>query len=172
MNKSIRILSPITLSVILLLDAAVIAYGVFAIKRLLTNPSAGAIFFAAVEVLALIISILTTKEAVSSCAVFREDELEFTGIDGLNVFSYEDIKGVEIYRDTSASLSKNFIDRHALLIITLSDGRTVTIDIGLATKGTVDKIAKELARHVGEEAITFLNAKKAKNAKERKRKRK
>lgn len=167
MKKSIRILSPITLAVVLLLDVAVIAYGVFAVRRLAVSLSAAAIFFAAVEVLALVVGILTTKEALTSFAVFRDDELEFTGIDGVNVFSYEDIKGVEVYRDTAASLTKNFIDRHALLIITLADDSAVTVDIGLTTKGTIGKITKELSRHIAEEKITFLNAKDAKKSKKK-----
>ena len=76
---------------------------------------------------------------------FYEDRLEFTGIDDKNVFLYSDIAGVETYRDTKASLKKNFIDRHSLIIITRNDETVTTVDIGLTSKG-FNRVQKGIGR--------------------------
>ena len=79
--------------------------------------------------------------------------MEFTGIDDKNVFSYSDITEVETYQDTKASLKKNFIDRHSLIMITLNDDTVTTIDIGLTSKKLLIKFKKELAEHISEDKI-------------------
>ena len=79
--------------------------------------------------------------------------MEFTGIDENNLFGYEEIEEIETYHDTKASLTKNFVDRHALIIITKKDETVTTIDIGLTTKGTLKKIKKELSKHIEEDKI-------------------
>ncbi len=155
MNKKfIRVLSPITIAVVAILDIATIAYGIFAINKIIVLRSAISIFFGAIEIFAIIIGILVTKEVFTNGVVFHDDELEFTGIDGENIFSYEEIKSVETYQDTTASLKKNFVDRHSLLIFTLNDDKVATIDIGLTTKGTLQKIVNELANHIDADKIT------------------
>ena len=152
-KKFIRVLSPITLAVITALDIAVFGFGIFALKKLFEELSAAVIFFTAIEIFAIVIGILITKEVLKNGIIFYEDEMEFTGIDENNLFSYEEIEKIETYHDTKASLTKNFVDRHALIIITKKDETITTIDIGLTTKGTLKKIKKELSKHIEEDKI-------------------
>lgn len=152
-QKFIRILSPITFAVVVTLDIAVIGFGIFAIKKMITDQSAAVIFFTIVEIFAIIVGALVTKEILKNGVIFYEDKFEFNGIDDKNIFTYESVSEIEIYHDTSASLSKNFIDRHALIIITANDKIVTTVDIGLATKKTLKKIKKELENHIDKEKI-------------------
>lgn len=152
-DKFIRVLSPITAAVILLLDVSVVAYGIFAVKKVIELRSAAAIFFAAVEAAAIIIAVLVTRETLRNGVVFREDEFEFTGLDDNNIFDYNDIENVESYKDTTPSLVKNFIDRHSVLTLTLKEDKVVTIDIGLSRKYTLDLIHKEICQRCGMEYV-------------------
>lgn len=149
----IKILSPITIIVVMILDIAAIAFGVFAINKLILLRNTASIIFFLIEIFAIVIGILVTKEVFTNGVEFRDNELEFIGIDGENTFKYDEIEKVETYQDTTASLTKNFIDRHSLLIFTLNNDKMVTIDIGLTTKGTLQKIAKELAKYIGDDKI-------------------
>lgn len=152
-NKFIRVLSPISLIVAIILDVATIAYGVFAIDKIVTLRNSLSIFFGVIEVFAIILGVLVTKELLTNGVIFRDDEFEFTGIDSENVVSYDDIECVETYQDTTASLTKNFVDRHALIIFTLKEDKVVTIDIGLTTKGTLKKITDELTNYIDSDKI-------------------
>lgn len=152
-QKFIRILSPITLAVVAALDIAVVSFGIFSVKKIITAQSAAIIFFAVIEIFAIIVGALVTKEILKNGVIFYDDKFEFTGIDDKNIFTYESISGIEIYHDTSASLTKNFVDRHALVIITANDETVTTVDIGLATKRTLKKIKSELERHIDKEKI-------------------
>lgn len=149
----IRILSPITIAIVLILDIATIAYGIFAINKLILLRNMTSIIFFLIEIFAIVIGVLVTKEVFTNGVDFRDDELEFVGIDGENTFKYEEIEKVETYQDTTASLTKNFIDRHSLLIFTLNDNKVATIDIGLTTKGTLQQVTKKLSSYIGEEKI-------------------
>lgn len=160
-NKFIRILSPFTLAVIALLDIAVIAYGIFAIIKLKQTQNATVIIFSAIEVFAIIVGILVTKEVLSNGVIFRDDECEFTGVDKDNIISYEDIEEVETYKDTAASLKKNFISRHALIHFTLKDDRIITIDIGLASNKALKNITEELGNHIDKNKIKSTEVKTA-----------
>lgn len=160
-NKFIRILSPFTLAVIAVLDAAVIAYGIFAVIKLKQIQNTTVILFAAIEVFAIIVGILVTKEVLSNGVVFRDDECEFTGIDKDNIISYEDIEEVETYKDTAASLKKNFNNRHALIYFTLKDDRVITMDIGLASNKTLKCITDELGNHMDKNKIKNTEIKTA-----------
>lgn len=147
-NKFMRILSPIQLAVVGILDIAVIGYLIFAIKRLIQNPRTTVIIFTAGVAVALIIAILVTKEVLSHGVKFLDDEMEFTGIDGENIFSYDNIASVETKKDDKASLVKNFVDRQSQIILTLEDGKVVTISIGLTTKSTLKKIGDEIRTRI------------------------
>ena len=111
------------------------------------------ICFAVIEVFAVIIAILVTKEVLKNGIIFYDDKFEFTGLDDKNIFSYSDITELETYQDTKASLKKNFIDRHALIIITHNDDTVSTVDIGLTSKKTLQKIKNELANHIDKDKI-------------------
>ncbi len=74
-KKFIRILSPITLIVIALLDIAVISFAVFSVKKIIEVQNLYSIFFAAIEILAIIVAVLVTKETIGNGIVFYEDRL-------------------------------------------------------------------------------------------------
>ena len=63
-DKFIRILSPMTLAVVILLDLAVIGYGVFAVYRLTQVLTGMTVIFAFFEIAAIVFAVLTTKETV------------------------------------------------------------------------------------------------------------
>lgn len=48
-NKFYRIISPVTFLVVLVLDISVIAYAVFAVKKLLENLSVYSVIFAIID---------------------------------------------------------------------------------------------------------------------------
>ena len=127
-DKFIRILSPMTLAVVILLDLAVIGYGVFAVYRLTQVRTGMTVIFAIIEIAAIVIAVLTTKETVKNGLLLRATDFEFTGMDKDNVYAYDQIKDITGYKDEAPSLVKNFIDRHAVLTLTLTDDTTVLLD--------------------------------------------
>lgn len=147
-DKFLRILSPITLAVVAILDAAVIGYGIYAIKRLTAVQNATIIIFAVCDLAALIIAALVTKEVLSNGVKFHNDEMEFTGLDNDSIFAYADIEKVETEKDTKPSFVKNFVDRQSKVILTLKDERVVTIDVGLTTKNGLAAIEKEINERI------------------------
>lgn len=147
-DKFLRILSPITLVVVAILDAAVIGYGIYAIKRLIAVQNATIIIFAVCDLAALIIAALVTKEVLSNGVKFHNDEMEFTGLDNDSIFAYADIEKVETEKDTKPSFVKNFVDRQSKVILTLKDERVVTIDVGLTTKNGLAAIEKEINERI------------------------
>lgn len=147
-EKFIRLLSPVRIGVVALLDAFALGYGIFAVKKLIENPRASVIFFAVCDVAAIILAALVTKEVLSNGVKFYDDELEFNGLDNDNVFAYDDIEGVETVKDTKASLVKNFTDRQSKVILTLKDGRVVTVDIGLTTKKGLNAVEEEINNRI------------------------
>ena len=147
-DKFLRILSPITLAVVAILDAAVIGYGIYAIKRLIAVQNTTIIIFALCDLAALIIAVLVTKEVLSNGVKFYSDEMEFTGLDKDSIFAYADIEKVETEKDTKPSFVKNFIDRQSKVILTLKDERVVTVDVGLTTKNGLAAIEKEIDERI------------------------
>lgn len=147
-DKFLRILSPITLAVVAILDAAVIGYGIYAIKRLIAVQNTTIIIFAVCDFAALIIAALVTKEVLSNGVKFYSDEMEFTGLDKDSIFAYADIESVTTEKDTKPSFVKNFIDRQSKVILNLKDERVITIDIGLTTKNGLAAIEKEINERI------------------------
>ena len=152
-NKFIRTLSPITAVVIGVLDIAVAVFAVLSVTFFKTAGGARPYIFFALEIFAIIVAILVTKEVLLGGIVFRDDELEFNMIDEDNVFLYDDISKVEIYKDNSASLTKNFNDRHALITIETKDGNTHPLDAGLIDVKKVKSIKNELENHIDKNII-------------------
>lgn len=150
-DKFIKIISPIQLAVVGVLDIAVVAYLIFAIVKLIHNPKASVIFFAAGVAVALVVAFLVTKEILTNGVIFHDDELEFTGLDSDNVFDYNDIVKVETQKDDKPSLVKNFVDRQSRIILTLKDEKVVTIDIGITTKSTLEKVSTEIKSRIPEQ---------------------
>lgn len=153
----IRTLSPITITVVSLLDIATIVYGVFSIAKVIELKNSASIFFLLCELFAIVIAILVSKEVLSNGIEFKEDEIEFIGLDNDNTFKYEEIEKVEIYQDTNASLVKNFNDRHALIILTLKDDKMCTLDIGLITRKTLKNIIEKIAEVIGDDKVNKNN---------------
>ncbi len=148
-NKFIRILSPLTLAIVILLDLAVIGYGIFAIYRLSQVRTAATVIFALIELAAVVIAVLTTRETVKNGLLLRATDFEFTGMDKDNVYAYDQIKDIAGYKDEAPSLVKNFIDRHAVLTLTLTDDSTVLMDLGLCKKRTLEQVQKALCKRCG-----------------------
>lgn len=150
-DKFIKIISPIQLAVVGILDAAVVAYLIFAIVKLIHNPKASVIFFASGVAVALVVAFLVTKEILTNGVIFHDDELEFTGFDSDNIFDYNDIVKVETQKDDKPSLVKNFVDRQSRIILTLKDEKVVTIDIGITTKATLERVSDEIKSRIPEQ---------------------
>lgn len=153
-EKFMRILSPVTIAVVAILDVAVIGYGIFAIKKIMQAPRGPVIFFALCELVALVIAVLVTKETFSNGVKFYDDEMEFVGLDSENIFNYDDIVDIKTEKDTAPSFTKNFIDRQSKIILTLKDDKIITIDIGITTKNALAEIEKEIKSRVGIEDNT------------------
>lgn len=160
-DKKIRIISPAVSVIVAILDAAVLGYGIFAVVKLVEQLSSMSIIFAVIEVFALIVAILVSKEVLSNGVIFRDDEAEFTGVDDNNIIIYEDVHEIEAYKDTAASLTKNFDMRHALIMFTMKDKKVNTIDLGLMPNSTINKILDEFKARTNAENINFNQVKKA-----------
>ncbi len=140
----IRILSPITIAVVLLIDIFAIGYGVYSVIKVMENTSAVTICFAVMMAIVIVIACFVTKEVFSNGVMFKADEVEFIGLDDNNIFAYNDIEKVEFHRDDKISFKKNFNDRHSIIVLHLKDEKVTTIDIGLTTKKVLCKIVDEL----------------------------
>ena len=110
-DKFFRIISPVTLAVVIVLDVAIVAFAAFSVKKLLYFANFYAILFGICEVFALVMAVLVTKDVVTQGIKFGAAQLEFTNLDKDNVFSYDEILSVETQKDKKASLVKNFRDR-------------------------------------------------------------
>lgn len=143
-KKEIKILSPLTMLVVLLLDLSVVAVTVFAIIKLLDEVAPMSIAFAFMDLMAVIIAILVTKEIVSNKIVFYETGFELVGLDNDNKYEYKNIEKIEYEKDDKASFTKNFNDRHAMLILHLKDNKLASLDLGLITKKKLLTIAREI----------------------------
>ena len=147
-NKFIRIISPISVAMAMILDAAVIYYGYYSIEKLSRGTSTINIVFAIIEVCSIFLAIFYTREVLRHGIRFREEDFEITFLDENNVIRYEEIESLETFMDTKASLRKNFVDRYSKLIINLKDETTVTLELGLTTKRKLRKIEEEISSHI------------------------
>ena len=149
-NKFYRIISPVTFLVVLVLDISVIAYAVFAVKKLLENLSVYSVIFAIIDLFAIVVGALVSKYVISQGIVFNETSFEFTALDENNIFNYDDIASIKINKDPKASLKKNFNDRQSQIIIEEKDGKVTTVDIGLTSMKKLKKIENEILSHINE----------------------
>ena len=143
-NKFIRIISPISLAMALLLNIAVVYFIIYAYRNFIEKQSAVNILFAVISVLSLFLAIFYSREVTRHGIKFTENEFEITFLDNNNSFKYSDIKAVETDKDTKASLKKNFVDRYSRLTIILKDGTQTTTELGLTTKKKLNKIENEI----------------------------
>ena len=75
-DKFIRLLSPISLAVYGILDLAVLGFGIFAIKKATVILNTWVIIFIAIEIFAIIIAIIGTKELLSNGVKFSDGAIE------------------------------------------------------------------------------------------------
>lgn len=143
-DRFIRVLSPITIGVVMLLDCGVIYFAYFAISKAILKLDIKTILFIIIELFALIISALITKQVFSGGVKFKENYLEFTELDEHNIFEYEGIEKIVSSKDEKASLRKNFVDRYSSIIFYMKDSTVVTVELGLTTKKTLNKIINEI----------------------------
>lgn len=143
-DKFIRVLSPIAIGVVALLDCGVIYFAYYAAAKAKLQLDAKSILFIIIEVFAVIIAILITKQIFSGGVKFKENYLEFTELDEHNIFEYESIEKIVSSRDEKASLRKNFVDRYSSIIFYMKDNTVVTVELGLTTKKTLNKIINEI----------------------------
>ncbi len=147
-NKFYRVISPLTLIIVIVLDIAVLAYAVFAVKKLIENVSVYSVIFAIIDLFAIVVAVFVTKYVVSQGIVFGDDSFEFTTLDDNNVFKYGEIENIKISKDTKASFKKNFIDRQSQIIIEQKDGSTTTVGIGVTSMKKLKKIEQEILSHI------------------------
>lgn len=158
-DKFIRVISPASTAIVAILDAAVLGYGIFAVVKITQQVTAMSVIFAVLELLAIVVAVLVSKEVLSNGVIFRDDEAEFTGVDDNNIIPYEAVKSIEAYKDTAASLTKNFDMRHSLLIFTLENKKINTIDLGLITNRTLEIILDEFRSRTKTQEISFTQRK-------------
>lgn len=65
-DKKINIISPAVAIIVAILDLAVLGYGIFAAVKLVEQFSSLSIIFAVIEVFALVIAVLVSKEVLSN----------------------------------------------------------------------------------------------------------
>lgn len=152
-ERFIRIISPLTVITIFIADIAVIFFAVFAVKKLMEAPSGMLIVMSILELLAIVVAVLVTKQVFSEGIAFRDDEFEFVGLDDKNVFEYENIYNVTYEKDTKVSFVKNFIDRHSIIYLEDKNHNITSIDIGLTTKYTTELVAKEICERCNIEFV-------------------
>lgn len=143
-DKFIRVLSPITLAVVAVLDISVVCFSVIAVQKITAEQSLINIAFCVIVFCVLIVAVLVSRVVVTAGVKFDDEKMEFTAVDTDNVFEYQAIQKVEVKRDDKASLTKNFNDRHSYIILHLEDDSVATIDLGLTTKKTLLKIENEI----------------------------
>lgn len=144
-NKFIRVVSPISAGIAVLLDVAVIFYFVFLIQKLLEKSfDMWTIMFAVIEVFAVAIAVAVSIEVFKHGVKFEEEKLTFTAVDDNNEFLYSNIDHIETLRDTKASLRKNFVDRYSHIYIHTNSNEIVTVTLGLTTNKTLKKIVDEI----------------------------
>lgn len=143
-DRFIRVISPPALIAVLVLDGAVIWFAYFSVKKLTENVSAYSVIFAAVELFAIVVGVLVSREIIAQGVKFDSEKMVFTAIDDDNTYRYDEIESVETEKDTKLSFKKNFYDRRSHITLYLTDDRVATIDIGFTTKKTLKKIENEI----------------------------
>lgn len=143
-NKFIRVISPISLAVAILFDIAALYFAYYAIKITAQGISVLGIAFLLIEIFAIVLAVMFTREVLRHGIIFRKNEFELTSLDENNLFIYSDIEKVETHKDTKASLRKNFVERYSTIIIYLKDKSVVTIELGLTTMKKLKTIEKEI----------------------------
>lgn len=151
-NKFINIIPPAQTAILILLDSSAIGLTGFCCYRLLHILDFYGIAGIVISLILLVIGALTTKTLFQTGIYFKENEIEFTGLDEHNCFAYSDIQKFSLHKDTEASLKKNIIERYTSLILFLKDGTVVTLELGYTTQRKSMQIQTEITARL--EAIS------------------
>ena len=143
-NKFIHIISPVALPVVLLFDAAIAYYTYIAVLKIMADKGIFASLFLALQVGAIIIAVLTTREVLRHGVLLTDSEIVFTALDFDNKVRYDEIERIEVVKDTKASLRKNFISRYSSLVFYLNDDTVLTVELGITTKRKLNQIESEI----------------------------
>ena len=143
-DKFISVISPISLSVVLLFDAAVAYYTYIAVKKVVTENSTFALIFILLQLAAVVIAALTTREVLRHGVRITDKYVEFTALDSDNKVRFDEIESIAVQKDTKASLRKNFVNRYSSLIFYLNDDTVLTVELGLTTKRKLAQIESEI----------------------------
>ena len=143
-DKYIRVISPISLAVVLLFDAAVGYYAYIAVRKIMVDSSVFASIFVFVQLIAVVIAVLTTREVLRHGVRITDKYVEFTALDSDNKVRFDEIESIAVQKDTKASLRKNFVNRYSSIIFYLNDDSVLTVELGLTTKRKLAQIESEI----------------------------
>ena len=132
------------LPVVLLFDAAIAYYTYIAVLKIMADKGVFASLFLALQVGAMIIAALTTREVLRHGVLLTDREIVFTALDFDNKVRYDEIERIEVVKDTKASLRKNFISRYSSLVFYLNDDTVLTVELGITTKRKLNQIENEI----------------------------
>ena len=147
-DKFIRVISPVALPVVLLMDAAVVYYLVIAIQHIRVDKGTFATLFLAVQAFMLIVAALTTREVLRHGVRITQDYVEFTALDSDNKVKFDEIEKIAIQKDTKASFTKNFISRYSSIIFYLKDDTVLTVELGITTLRKLTRIETEINNRI------------------------
>ena len=145
-NKFIRVLQPLSVLFLVLLDAASVLLLIPAIKRITDSLSFYSAAFLLIDLVVFVSALMSTLQSLKNGIVFSETSLVFTALDSNNVYKYTDIEKAEGVKDSKASFKKNFVDRYSSVILYLKDGSVATIELGFTTKKKLRQIISEIEK--------------------------
>lgn len=137
-------ISPIALPIVIMFDAAVVYYFIFAIKKVTVDSSAFASVFLALQGGMLIVAALTTREVLRHGVRITDKYVEFTALDSDNKVRFDEIEKIAVQKDTKASFKKNFVSRYSSIVFYLNDDSVLTVELGITTKRKLAQIEKEI----------------------------
>ena len=143
-NKFIRIIQPLSLLALFLLDMSALLLLYLIIKRIISGVDFYSVCLIIIDMTVLITGAVSTRQLLKSGVKISEDKIEFTALDKDNLYSFSNIKKAEYHRDSKASFRKSFTDRYSSIIFYLKDGSVATVELGFTTKRTLNKIADEI----------------------------
>lgn len=147
-DKFIRIISPISLPVILLFDAAVGYYMYVATAKIMTDKGVFASLFFALQIVAVIVGVLATREVLRHGVRITDTYVEFTALDSDNKVRFDEIERIAVQKDTKASFTKNFVNRYSSLVFYLKDDEVLTVELGITTKRKLTQIENEINKRI------------------------
>ncbi|MCR5208539.1 MAG: hypothetical protein K6C14_08705 [Eubacterium sp.] len=143
-NKFIRTVPLILVVISALITVVSLTIVYVAVIKLINTVSVFTVVFLVSAAVINIISVLSMKELLTSGIRLYGNRFIITSLDENNEFYYADVLKIDSYKDTSASLKKGFTERYTSVIIFLKNGETVTAELGITTKKTINKIISEI----------------------------